>query len=421
MSSRRAHLPDKPLSLLNEESAEFIKSVNLIVGLDQLLERLCSHIAESFGTGKIAIVLFEPITDRYTIRYSRIDKGEQRPAYTFSRTDPLIRWLNVNHVPLDVPREPEVVKYLSEEEREVLHSNGIVLVVPLIVLNRLSGVVMMGGRANGGDYSAPEVEFLSRLSSQTAIAIEHAVNAEYQEGRLKRVLQADKLATVGELAAGAAHEIRNPLTSIRSTIQWLKRDLPAEKHPMADGIIEEVDRIDGIIKGLLSLSRTSDLRLSPLDLQSILGETLTLLDPECRSHDVAIERDFASSPCTMLGDSSQLKQLFLNILLNAIQANSPGGTVHVAVLDRGSNASAAQPSLEVAITDTGPGIPEDILPKVFDPFFTTKDNGTGLGLSISYGIASKHGGEIEIVSRNSGVKHGTTVKVRLPKAGRQTP
>jgi signal transduction histidine kinase len=280
-------------------------------------------------------------------------------------------------------------------------------------------MVMMGGRKDDGGYSVPEVEFLSRLASQTAIAIEHAVNAEYQEGRLKRVLQADKLATVGELAAGAAHEIRNPLTSIRSTIQWLKRDLPVEKHPMADGIIEEVDRIDGIIKGLLSLSRTSDLRLSSLDLQTLLGETLTLLEPECRSHDVIIQRDFAASPCTMLGDPSQLKQLFLNILLNAIQANSPGGTVNVAIRDRGTGPSAAQLPLEVAITDTGSGIPDEILSKVFDPFFTTKENGTGLGLSISYGIASKHGGEIEIESRCSGPQHGTTVAVRLPKSGRQ--
>src|SRR5262249_31572296 len=157
-----------------------------------------------------------------------------------------IRWLNVNRSPLDVANDSEVVKFLSAAERQLLGEVGAAIVLPLIVLNRLTGLIFISQRLNGQAYMEEDVLLLGTLAVRSALAIEHAAMHEFQEDRLKRIVHADKLATAGELAAGAAHEIRNPLTSIRSTMQYLRKDLAADKSALVDGLIHEVDRIDRI-------------------------------------------------------------------------------------------------------------------------------------------------------------------------------
>jgi signal transduction histidine kinase len=240
---------------------------------------------------------------------------------------------------------------------------------------------------------------------------------QFQEDKLKKLFHADKLATVGELAAGAAHEIRNPLTSIRSTAQYIKKTLPEDKQPFVNGIIEEVDRIDQIIKGLLSFSRSSELHIENVNLDDILNQTLLLLDSEFRKHNIAVRKEFVSPPRQITADTAQLKQVFLNILLNSVQAMPTGGEIALTMTDTPQHEEHLDKEnfVCVTLTDTGPGIPEEDLPRVFDPFYTTKENGTGLGLSIAYGIVSKHGGEIEIASATEKPNTGTTVIIRLPK------
>lgn len=178
-----------------------------------------------------------------------------------------------------------------------------------------------------------------------------------------------------------------------------------------------MDRIDQIIKGLLSFSRSSELHLSIVNVEEILNQTLLLLDSEIRRHNIQIVRENQTTEGTITGDASQLKQVFLNILLNSIQAMPQGGIIYLSITEstKQETLSARGEFLIVSIRDIGQGIPEKELPRVFDPFYTTKETGTGLGLSISYGIVSKHGGEIEIKSVAEGKETGTTVTVRLPK------
>jgi len=402
--NRKSSLP-----LLPHE--EFLRSLNLLVGLEQVLENLSARFREMLNASTVYMVLFEPVMDMYVGKKAKGEKAETLRDFTFAKTDPLIKWLSVNRAVLEVDRQPAIVAFLSERERSLLRSAQIQLVVPLIVVNRLTGALFVSGKSSREPYLPEEIDSLPLLAGQSALAVEHALMYQFQEDKLRSLFHADKLATVGELAAGAAHEIRNPLTSIRSTIQYLAKELPPDKQPLATGVIEEVDRIDRIIQGLLTLSKTSELHVSPVIIEDVLTQTLMLLEPELRKHTIEVKRDSRCGNIPIQGDAAQLKQVFLNILLNSIQAMPRGGMIRVTTSLEGEGGK----NLIIEVTDTGMGIPAASIQKVFDPFFTTKESGTGLGLSISYGIIGKHGGTIDLASRAEGSSRGTTVTIRLPQ------
>lgn len=389
---------------------EFLSSITLIPDLNQLLESFTSKFREMFDASSIYLILFEPVTGRYQGRKSKGDKPELLAEFNLLAANRLIKWLSVNECPLVVESQPEVMKYLTDGERGLLAKGAIQVVVPMVVMNRLSGIVFVGGKSGGSSYTANEMNMMSVLAGQSGLAIQYAVIYQFQEDRLKRLFHADKLATVGELAAGAAHEIRNPLAAVRSTVQYILQDLPPEKKELADGLIEEVDRIDRIVNGLLSFSRNYDLHMEDVDIHSILDQTVALLEPELKKNAVDVVRKYNLANPIITGDDSQLKQVFLNILLNSIQAMEKGGTISIST----RTGSGVKGSISIEIADNGTGISEKDVSRVFDPFYTTKENGSGLGLSISYGIVSKHGGNIEIRSNAERGTKGTTVVVELP-------
>ncbi len=400
-------------------AAEFLRSVGLIVDLDQLLDNFSAKLSEMCAADSVYVILFEPITNRYVGKKAKGIQTELLGEINLSRSNNLIKWLNVNKSALDVAKQSEVIRFLSVHEQEILSRTRTQLVVPLIIVNRLTGAVFI---AKESGFTETEITTISMVTSQSALAIEHTLMYQFQEDKLKKLFHADKLATIGELAAGAAHEIRNPLTSIRSTIQYVRKDLPEDKRPLVDGIIEEVDRVDRIIKGLLSFSKASELRFATISLHETIDQSLLLLEAELRKNNIEVHKAYQLSDPWISADASQLKQVFLNILLNSLQAMPRGGTIWIRTLDHQlpvSNGDGIvadrKGSTYIVIRDNGPGIAASDLPKIFDPFYTTKDNGTGLGLSISYGIVSKHGGEIDIKSENEGERTGTTVVVRLPK------
>jgi signal transduction histidine kinase len=405
---------------LQASAVELLKSLNLIVGLDQLLEILCARMKEIFCAGTVTISLFDPITRRYAGMMARGSDAQSAPLFGFFESNPLVRWLNVNQSFLNVRVDRGVFDYLSPEEKLVLDTHRVALVVPLIALNRLTGMLFLSDKEDGSAYSRAEIDALLMLAGQASFAVENAVMTQFQEERLKKLFHADKLATVGELAAGAAHEIRNPLTSIRSTVQFLKKDLPPEKHGYVEGVIEEVDRIDGIIRGLLSLSKSSELHLSRVDLREALQQTLLLLDPELKRNGIAVNQEMMIGDPTVEADQAQVRQVFLNVLLNSVQSMPGGGTITVHMADRpdGKREESIE-SVRVTLSDNGPGMPEETIRRVFDPFFTTKENGTGLGLSITYGIVHGHGGEIDIASKTDPSSHGTSVTIRLPRKAKK--
>jgi len=218
----------------------------------------------------------------------------------------------------------------------------------------------------------------------------------------------EKLAIVGELAAGMAHEIRNPLTSIRGFLQLLQHRYNPEgpEREYFQIMLEELDRINNIIKEFLSLAKPSQPQLKITDINELISETLLLAEQEALMNEVMLKFIKGENLPLVFLDPAQIKQVILNIISNAIHATGPGGQVEIT-----SHVDLEENMLVINIKDNGPGIPPEQLPKIFDPFYTTKEQGTGLGLTLSQRIIEGHGGKIKVSSR---VGEGSCFSIYLP-------
>jgi|GEM_PF-842628 len=221
-----------------------------------------------------------------------------------------------------------------------------------------------------------------------------------------QVKRADRLSALGVLAAGIAHEIRNPLTGMKMIVQLLAADVPpddSKKEPL--GIIQnEIDRLEKIISSLLDFARPTKPQAVPISLPEILNACLFLIQNQINKSGARVEKDIPSDLPQMVGDASQLKQVFLNIITNAVQSLKTGGTIKLKV-------EVIPGWVVVAIADTGIGISRERLKAIFDPFMTTKEDGTGLGLSVALRIVEEHGGRINVDSIEN---QGSTFSVMLP-------
>lgn len=389
---------------------DFNRSLMLIVDPEALQASIAARIQELFRPERILIFHSDPEREIFSLGFASGVTAEEVTGAHLRRQGQLARWLLVNETCLVVPEQRGVYEYLSEDEQRLLDRLQIRICVPLIALNRLAGVIMLGWSQPDWMLDHSERELLRLLGSQAGLALENAVLSRQQQDRLRRLYRAERLAAAGQLAAGVAHEIRNPLTAIRSTIQYILRDYPegSPKRDLIHELLSEVDRIDRTVNGLLSLTRSSPFNPEPVDVVDLLQELLVLVRIQAERQNVRIEEHYDRRSLRVLGEANQLKQLFLNLFVNALQAMPQGGTLSVSVT---SSAWSPQGWLQITVRDTGIGIPPENLDKVFDPFFTTKRDGTGLGLFLGYGIVERHGGEIELQSR---VGEGTTVTIRLP-------
>jgi signal transduction histidine kinase len=397
---------------------ELSRSLALIVDREALEASVAARIRELFNPDRMAVLEPDPATASFLPGFSFGLREADLTGLRLAARGKLARWLSVNETCLILDRQPGVHDYLDPAERDLLDGLRLNLCVPMVSLNRLTGILLLGSDRPRWSLGRGEVELLNLLASQASLAFENAALYRAQRERLDRLYRAERLAAVGQLAAGVAHEIRNPLTAIRSTMQYLLRGLdPGEpKHQLVEELLSEVDRINSTVGGLLSLSRSGELRKAEIDLLEPLGKAVQLVQARAAEQGVVIESDFvgtAGGPALrILGDAGQLKQVFLNLLLNALQSMPGEGRIAVT--------AAPWPSLrgreearwvQVRIADTGPGIPPDQLRRVFDPFYTTKHDGTGLGLAICHGIVEQHEGEIKM---DSEVGTGTTVSICLP-------
>lgn len=392
---------------------EFDRSVLLIQDRSALLSTFGARVRELL-----------PI--RSLVLFQLADSGELLPGYAFgvadelldeTRIDPrgrLVSWLRVNETPLEIPSSAEVVEYLDAPERQLLERLGAHLCLPLTTLHQLAGILLLTLEDPRRLPRGETMEVLELLAHQGALALENAALYEQQRLRLERLHRAERLAAAGQLAAGAAHEIRNPLTAIRSTLQYLTRETgDAESRQMIEELLEEADRIDRTVGELLRLTREGRFEPVLVDLVEILERSLNLVETQAERQKVVIHRQLGLRFMNIRGDPDLLRQLFLNLLLNALQAMPDGGELIV----RGKRVepvfgSPVETRVQLEIVDTGCGIPGEILERVFDPFFTTKSEGTGLGLAISHRIVERHQGELEIDSEPD---RGTVVRLRFPE------
>jgi len=314
---------------------------------------------------------------------------------------------------------------LTEVDKEIAFSRKVILASALLAILAVSLMIwwlnhrlvevpvkalVEGTRRVGeGDFSGTiqvkERHELGDLARAFNEMIHHIADTQRQ------LAQADKLASVGRLAAGIAHEINNPLTGVLSYASLLRKRLEGNTEVCEDldVIVRETVRCRGIIRGLLDFARPAAPARKPMDLDEVVRRAVSVVVTQLSLHHVDLHLDLASDLPAVLADANQIQQVVVNLLLNAADAiGTEGGNIR-ATTRRGPSAS-----IELLIEDSGCGIPPEDLPRIFEPFFTTKGNhGTGLGLAVSWGIVEAHGGSLEAQSQPG---QGSQFTLRLPTA-----
>jgi signal transduction histidine kinase len=325
----------------------------------------------------------------------------------------------------DVHQDPRVNPVLKEKFS--LHS---LVVIPLLAKEKALGAIAADYVEPGKTITAGAFESVTTFAQQAGLAIHHAFmyqelktfSQQMEEKILKttaalrkteaQLIRSEKLAALGQLAAGIAHEIRNPLTSINILIHSLREGLSSEHSHGEDlkVIEEEIDRINEIVDQFLRFAKPASPLLKKVKIIPIFEETLQLLKPQIERQRISVQKHFRSLPLITI-DKEQMKQVVLNLLLNAIQAMPEGGRLDLSAL-----VSEENQGIHISIQDSGVGIPPEDMNKLFDPFFSTKEGGIGLGLSIAHRIIDQHRGKIEVESTPG---KGTQVTIWLPMGGRK--
>jgi signal transduction histidine kinase len=291
-----------------------------------------------------------------------------------------------------------------------------IITVPLWSSNTLMAMVTVMNKKGGGVFDQHDLRLFTVFANLAGAALQNAflyADLKHKISELnstqQQLVHSTKMAAIGELAANVAHEINNPLTSVLGYTSHLIKtlEIPEAARQKLQMMEKETLRVRKIIRNLLDFSRQGASRMQPGDVVQPLRETVSLLQGAADDASVRIIEEYPGSPVNVNMDHNEIKQVFINILNNALHAMPEGGELKVRV-DAGHDGETA-----VEFSDTGHGIPREHLTKIFDPFFSTKGNGdgTGLGLSISYRIVQNHGGRIEVESE---VGRGSRFRVRLP-------
>jgi len=265
-----------------------------------------------------------------------------------------------------------------------------------------------------GPISKSEIGVLQKTFKDMVTSLQERDKRQKVESETK-LLQSEKQASIGKLAGGVAHEINNPLTGVFTFTHMLlrRKDIPEEVRADLETIAHETERVRKIVKGLLDFSHQTELDREPTDVNRLVRFTTSLTESQALVKGVSLSFEPGDSLPLITLDRNQMQSVLLNIVINALDATEPGGSITVTT---GIGVSADKPDqkgIEIVCTDTGCGIPPENLDRLFDPFFTTKEigQGTGLGLSVSYGIVEHHGGTIWVKSK---VGRGSTFTVWLP-------
>ena len=315
----------------------------------------------------------------------------------------------------DAQIDPRFYANIDDVTGTTTHS---LLAVPLVYKGKAIGVIEAINRS-GKPFDEHDLDLLSTLAGPAAIAIENArlYEAEREQRRLveqsqAQLVQSEKLAATGRLAASLAHEINNPLQAIHNSLQLmltfpLEPDEQREYLQMAN---DEVKQLIGIVTRTLDFARRPLQKVRPTNVNEVIEKVLALANKYLQHRHIVLRRDLSPDLPVCMAAGDELGQVFLNLVLNAVDAMPEGGTLHV--LSR----VAKDGRLAMCFTDSGHGIAPEHRDRIFEPFFSTKENGTGLGLSVSYNVVQRHGGKITFRSAQG---QGTTFTVLLPAMAHQ--
>jgi len=413
----------------------------------EVVDRILGALTETMGVERALVLLALQEGDgTLTVVAMRGSWDEDAPEYRLGPNHPICRrlWMQrheLSREDFDEEEDPET----REACRDVFDTLDVELLVPILFGVNLLGVIALSRQLAGERFGPDERQFMRTLANQSAIAIENA-RAFNQVAQLNRTLEArvearsrelrdtqaqlmqsEKMRSLGQLVAGVAHELNNPIGFVHANLALLedyvgrlvKPELDSAARARAREAIakllsrsrEGTERVTQIVRDLRTFSHTDQAELQQVSLNDEIDRTLSLVEPRLRGC-LEIERDYGALPPVRCY-ASQINQVFMNLVMNACDAaagSDCGGCGHMQIRTR-----ATPEGVLLSFSDDGPGMPPEVLAQIFDPFFTTKPvgQGTGLGLSLSHGIILRHGGEMTVESQPGG---GATFRIRLPLA-----
>ena len=315
-----------------------------------------------------------------------------------------------------MPVEVLVKLDLNKEEQNILKQFREGLVLPLMNRGLLNGLLLVGRKSAAEQYTTDDEEFLSILSSQIAVAVENARLYEAEKRALvelqtaqEQLVHSERLAVLGEMSAKIAHEINNPLGIMKNYLLMIERakTKPKEASKYLKIVGQEIDRVASIVKELINFHRPQNVEFKIINVLPVLDEVIGFLAPQLKSKNIEIIKKYSPNCPNVEASADNLKQVFINIIINSMDAMPDGGKIEIA-------ANNFYDNLQFLICDSGCGVPEAVLPSIFEPFFTTKDEsqGTGLGLSVCADIIKKHDGTIIFRNREK----GACIEITIPAA-----
>ncbi len=410
-------------SIVNKVS----RDLTLINDLSVLLEEVVNLVMPVLRADRILIMLLEHDTGKLIPRITRSRKGQKELTVGDISSSVLDEVMNTESA-LFV-RDTGLSEKFSAKASIISHGIKSALCVPLKVKERTLGLMYLDALGPRASFKDEDLSLLISLANQIAVCIENARLFSELKAKQELLVQSEKMAAVGVLASGIAHEIKNPLGIIIQAIDCLERELAAGKTDQAavlEMIREATARADKIVRGVLNFSRTNPQELTAHDINNLIQVSLDLVARELREKEIRVERELAAGLPQACVDSNQIEQVLVNLIINAVQALPVGGSLFLRTYTkelrelRDGIGRKAEDFFKIGdqlvvceIEDNGPGVSPEHMKRVFDPFYTTRapGEGTGLGLAISRSIIDNHRG---LINMKSDLGKGSKITISLP-------
>ncbi|MDZ7315403.1 MAG: ATP-binding protein [candidate division KSB1 bacterium] len=377
---------------------ELSDSISSLVDLEELTQKLKSSLQSALKVRRCAVLIFRPDSPEP----EPVKGGDKSPliddkmlveALLATRGFSLRRQM----------RDPRV--------QAALRGSDVALAVPIFFRNELRGVICLGAKENGNDFSEEELDVLQTFANQIGLAVENARLVQERLELIDRIHQAEKLSSLGQLAATLSHELKNPLSSIKAIIQVMHESAgEAEKADLAL-VLEEIERLQRILQRLLTFARPPAAEVETVRPDQVVRDVLTLLGHQARRSGIELIDSLRPMPPVTLNVHA-LREIVFNLVLNAMQAVQAEGRVEVTLSAHTKRRGGRKHStLVLTVADDGPGVPDSVRKRIFEPFFTTKTVGAGLGLAIVKRTLEEMGGQILVDNRPGG---GALFTIILP-------
>ncbi|MDI6753997.1 MAG: ATP-binding protein [Thermodesulfobacteriota bacterium] len=379
---------------------EFTRTLLNILDPNTLCRATVEFTAQTLAADKVGMWILDGEADTYRLTNQKGFSSERR----FPRESPLIGYLKNSTRAVEL----EYVKNYQELEMEVkaMMAEGSSVIIPFQWEEGMLGFLMVGDKQNGKNFTIMEIEALEALAPAMAMAISRALLFQNLKKKDLQMMQSEKLAALGEMAASFVHGIRNPLGIIFGSAETLEKKIPEQvQAEMIQFIREESERINRMLTNFLEFAKPKPPAFREVNLKDILGRTVELISTPARERGVQVIQEYPKGRVSLLLDPEQIWEAMVNLEVNALEAMPQGGTMCITLTQKENK------DVIIQVTDTGVGIPPGNESKIFDPFFTTKEQGTGLGLSIAHKVFKNHGGTLSMANNEGG---GTTFIITLP-------